>query len=589
MDKLLVRGLKRTETEPLGLSSLDPDSFYITWTMNETWQLQFTARDDGSVAYNMLDDESSVFYDGQEYIVKQCIPDFVDGTKAKDVVATHVYNEVSRIRKYKQYIDTSDPSSGQSTNVKANPDNTGSSGDNSSVTQNGNTTITKTDEGDNQENQIWYSLEDVLKYYLDGNSLGFTYQIIGNFGKSRIEQLQDGNGTDMLSKIVEHWPNAVIFPDNRNIRVYNINDFEKDYGNRLDYEYNTTEFKLTYDSTSLTNEVFCVGAKYSVETETETDSDSGNSSGTGAQAVIADAKKYLDVPYKYGYGRPVGTANPYNGMDCSSFVSRVYYDFGINIPAYTVSMESYGHEISRDQVQTGDMGFYGSKGASHHICLALDNNTMIYEPQPGEVCKTEPISYYPPTWWERNDDMAKIVAGGSSDDSGGTSTSTSAEYYYFAPFWVKDLDSISKYGEHPLEPIEDERFHDANSMHQYALAQLQPEPALTVEVTTYTHMKPIPGDKIHCMIPDGELSTNLAVVGFDWYPLSETNYSVFTLNTNAQNILDYQASQRNDLNKAFSQISKQSIAITNIANNTSEGNGAWNETEVKAFDSSKHS
>lgn len=589
MDKLLVRGLKRTEIEPLGLSSLDPDSFYITWAMNETWQLQFTARDDGSVAYNMLDDESSVFYDGQEYIVKQCIPDFVDGTKAKDVVATHVYNEISRIRKYKQYIDTSDPSSGQSTNVKANPDDTGSSGDNSSVTQNGNTTITKTDEGDNQENQIWYSLEDVLKYYLDGNSLGFTYQIIGNFGKSRIEQLQDGNGTDMLSKIVEHWPNAVIFPDNRNIRVYNIDDFEKDYGNRLDYEYNTTEFKLTYDSTSLTNEVFCVGAKYSVETETETDSDSGNSSGTGAQAVIADAKKYLGVPYVYGGAGGARGGNPYSGMDCSSYVSQVYKDFGIDIPAYTVSMESYGHEISRDQVQTGDMGFYGSKGASHHICLALDNNTMIYEPQPGEVCKTEPISYYPPTWWERNDDMAKIVAGGSSDDSGGTSTSTSAEYYYFAPFWVKDLDSISKYGEHPLEPIEDERFHDANSMRQYALAQLQPEPALMVEVTTYTHMKPIPGDKIHCMIPDGELSTNLAVVGFDWYPESEMNYSVFTLNTNAQNILDYQASQRNDLNKAFSQISKQSIDIANIANNTSEGNGAWNETEVKAFDDSKRS
>ena len=587
MDKLLVRGLKRTEIEPLGLSSLDPDSFYITWAMNETWQLQFTARDDGSVAYNMLDDESSVFYDGQEYIVKQCIPDFVDGTKAKDVVATHVYNEVSRIRKYKQYIDTSDPSSGQSTNVKANPDDTGSSSDNSSVTQNGNTTITKTDEGDNQENQIWYSLEDVLKYYLDGNSLGFTYQIIGDFGKSRIEQLQDGNGTDMLSKIVEHWPNAVIFPDNRNIRVYNINDLAKDYGNRLDYEYNTTEFKLTYDSTSLTNEVFCVGAKYSVETETETDSDSGNSGGTGAQAVIADAKKYLGVPYVYGGAGGARGGNPYSGMDCSSYVSQVYEDFGIDIPAYTVSMESYGHEISRDQVQTGDMGFYGSKGASHHICLALDNNTMIYEPQPGEVCKTEPISYYPPTWWERNDDMAKIVAGGSSDDSGGASTSTSSEYYYFAPFWVKDLDSISKYGEHPLEQIEDERFHDANSMRQYALSQLQPEPTLTVEVTTYTHMKPIPGDKIHCMIPDGELSTNLAVVGFDWYPLSETNYSVFTLNTNAQNILDYQASQRNDLNKAFSQISKQSIAITNIANNTSEGNGAWNETEVKAFDNSK--
>lgn len=58
----------------------------------------------------------------------------------------------------------------------------------------------------------------------------------------------------------------------------------------------------------------------------------------------------------------------------------------------------------------------------------------------------------------------------------------------------KVQDSIDKYGEHPLEQIEDERFHDTESMRQYALTQLQPEPTLAVEVTTYTHMKPIPGD-----------------------------------------------------------------------------------------------
>ena len=587
MDKLLVRGLKRTEIEPLGLSSLDPDSFYITWAMNETWQLQFTARDDGSVAYNMLDDESSVFYDGQEYIVKQCIPDFVDGTKAKDVVATHVYNEVSRIRKYKQYIDTSDPSSGQSTNVKANPDDTGSSGDNSSVTQNGNTTITKTDEGDNQENQIWYSLEDVLKYYLDGNSLGFTYQIIGNFGKSRIEQLQDGNGTDMLSKIVEHWPNAVIFPDNRNIRVYNIDDFEKDYGNRLDYEYNTTEFKLTYDSTSLTNEVFCIGAKYSVETETETDSDSGNSNGAGAQAIIADAKKYLGVPYKYGYGRPVGTANPYNGMDCSSFVSRVYYDFGINIPAYTVSMESYGHEISRDQVQTGDMGFYGSKGASHHICLALDNNTMIYEPQPGEVCKTEPISYYPPTWWERNDDMAKIVAGGSSsgDDDGTASTTDSKEQYYFAPFYFVDEASRQRWGLFVGDDITSDTITDKEQMKAYAESQFKANPDFTLQLTVDPGKEIIEGDMVRLEIRPADYVTKVGLVGYQKYPYSHTQSSTVTLNSNAANILDFQRSQQTNLSK----LQEQTKSLIISSNNRDDSNNAWNETEVKAFDNSKRS
>lgn len=72
---------------------------------------------------------------------------------------------------------------------------------------------------DSDENQISYKIDDVLKYWLDGNNLGFSYQVIGDFPSSRIEQLSDGSGTDMLSKITDHWPNAIIYPDNKNIRV----------------------------------------------------------------------------------------------------------------------------------------------------------------------------------------------------------------------------------------------------------------------------------------------------------------------------------------------------------------------------------
>ena len=121
--------------------------------------------------------------------------------------------------------------------------------------------------------------------------------------------------------------------------------------------------------------------------------------------------RYTDVPNKEVSGGARG-GNPYSGMDCSSFVSQVYKDLGISIPAYTVSMEPYGHEIPRSQVQAGDMGFYGSHGASYHITLALDNKRMIYEPAPGQSCMEQDINAYPPTWWIRNNDMARIVAGG---------------------------------------------------------------------------------------------------------------------------------------------------------------------------------
>lgn len=541
-DKLTVRGLKRTEVEPLAFTAMVTDSFYITWEMNSSWTLQFTMKDDGSLAYAMLDAEASLFYDGQEYIIKQCVPSFTDGVNSKDIVATHVYSEVARVRKYKQYVD-----------------------------QNGNAV-----QDSNTEDQQMYSINDVLSFFLDGNNLGFTYQVIGNFDKARIAKITDGNGTDMMSKIIEAWPNAVIYPDNRNIRVYNLDNFMQDRDNRLNYQHDVTSFKLTYDSTNLSNEVYCVGGTIDPQ---------ASAAGQGAGALQADARKYLGVPYVWGGAGGARGGNPFSGMDCSSFVSQVYKDFGINIPAYTVAMEPYFHQVNT--AQAGDVGFYGSHGASYHICLFLDANNIIFEPQQGDSCKEEPVSYYPPSWIARNDQMAKIVSDSDdsgddsgSDDSGDSSSTTDdsnqPSKYYFAPFWVKDQQSIDLYGEYPLEPIEDERFHDTDSMKTYATAKLQPQPALSVEATTMTNFKPIAGDKVHCLIRDYEFGTNLAVVGFTWYPYSSATPTTVTLNTNAQSILDYQHAHTVKLDETVSN-------IANIANGTTQQRSLWTGTEVTTF------
>lgn len=588
-NKVKVRGVGRTETEPL--NCIDPDSFYVDWEVNSAWSIQFTARDDGSFAYSMLDAQASLFFDGQEYIIKQAEPDTSGRVNTIEVVATHVYFELSRIRKYKTYIDPTDADKQTDVKVYGSTQNdNNNSGDDSgddddpnaqkteTTTTEGNTTtkttVTKTDETkeDSDENQVEYHIEDVLKHWIDGNQLGFSYQVIGYFPTARLEELADGSGTDMLSKITEAWPNAIVYPDNKNIRVYAQDQFYKDYGNRLDYEYNTTEFKWTFDSTSLTNEVMCIGGKYSIETQVDTSTsgdDSHGSGGAGADKVVNDAKQYLGVPYVWGGAGGARGGDPYSGMDCSSFVSQVYKDMGINIPAYTVAMEPYGHEIDRSQVQTGDMGFYGSHGGSYHISMALNNSTMIYEPAPGQSCKTQSIDSYPPTWWERNDQMASIVAGDS--DSGGdttseSSSSTSSEYYYFAPFMYRDEESIKKYGEYPAEPIEDGRFSDKNAMSDYAKTKIQPDPALSLEVTTYSNFKPIAGDMIHIMVKEQSICTNEAVVGFNWYPYSMANPTSVTLNSSEQNILDYQHSRQVALSDAIEAVKKESIGAANQVN-----------------------
>lgn len=579
--KVTVRGQGRTETEPL--NCIDPDSFYIDWEVNSTWSLQFTAHQDGSLAYSMLDSQASIFFDGQEYIIKQAEPDANSGQDSLDVVATHVYFEIGRIRKYKTYVDPADAN--KQTDVRVNggtqiendSDNSDDASDDDdpnaqkteTTTTEGNTTtkttVTKTDETkeDSDENQVEYHIEDVLKHWIDGNQLGFSYQVIGDFPTARLEELADGSGTDMLSKITEAWPNAIVYPDNKNIRVYAQDQFYKDYGNRLDYEYNTTEFKWTFDSTSLTNEVMCIGGKYSIDTEvdTENDDDSGGQPANvtkSAQGFIDDARSYLGVPYVYGGAGGARGGNPRSGMDCSSYVSQVYQDFGIYVPAQTVAMEPYFHEVSSPQ--TGDVGFYGPHGGSYHICMFLDPNTIIFEPQPGEVCKEEPASWFYPSWVARNDQMAAIVGSGTGAGGSGSSSSSSSktvEYYYFAPFMYRDEDSIKKYGEYPAEPIEDGRFNDKNAMIEYAKAKIQPQPALSVEVTTYTNFKPIAGDMIHIMVKSQQISTNEAVVGFNWYPFSGNNPTSVTLNSNTQNILDYQNARNKSLMNAIDLLKDQ--------------------------------
>lgn len=188
------------------------NSFEVDWELNSTYQLQFTCYDDQSVSYSLIDSECSIFFDNQEYIVKQCLPDFSGGIETKQVVAIHVYNEVQRVRQYKV--------------------NTGT---------------------------LTYSVSDVLSFYLSDNAMGFTYAVVGNFEKAQLTDLGNESGKDMLSKIISTWPDAVIFPDNKKIIIYSLAAFTKNYGARIDYLRDTTEIKLTYDSTNIVNQVKVFG------------------------------------------------------------------------------------------------------------------------------------------------------------------------------------------------------------------------------------------------------------------------------------------------------------------------------------------
>ncbi len=270
---------------------------------------------------------------------------------------------------------------------------------------------------------------------------------------------------------------------------------------------------------------------------------------------IADAKKYLGVPYVWGGHNK---ANPWAGMDCAGYVSQVYHDFGVEIEINTVMMEHNFHEIPYSEVRTGDVAFFGPHGNTHHVELMLDHNTAIYEPQPGMRCMMQPIAQYPGTWYGRCDAIqAKIYPTktvtedvSTSDDD---SSSSETESYYFQPFIVQDNHSIEIWGLHPGEDVQDERFKDPEAMKKYAMTKLVPEPVISVEVVADTNILPVPGEEAYLTIPEkGSLigesadttqssyNTTVTVVGFTYYPFDPSQGTDITYDNLQASILRVQ-------------------------------------------------
>lgn len=96
-------------------------------------------------------------------------------------------------------------------------------------------------------------------------------------------------------------------------------------------------------------------------------------------AVVADAKKYLGVPYVWG-----GT-NPATGLDCSGLVQRVYKDLGIDLPRVAVDQGNAGTTVPNlAAAKPGDLLVMHNGG---HIGIYIGNNQYIHAPQPGENVK----------------------------------------------------------------------------------------------------------------------------------------------------------------------------------------------------------
>ena len=114
-------------------------------------------------------------------------------------------------------------------------------------------------------------------------------------------------------------------------------------------------------------------------------------SGNGS-AIVAEAYKHIGKPYVWGAKGP-------NTFDCSGFTRYVYLQVtGRDIGGWTVPQEGAGSIIPVSQAQPGDLYFWGSRGSSYHVAIALGGGSYIHAPQPGEFVKVGSVAYFAPSF-----------------------------------------------------------------------------------------------------------------------------------------------------------------------------------------------
>lgn len=543
MNERIVKLKPRNQDKIFILNNILWNSFNIQWAENDTYQLSFTVYDDGSDLFKIIAVESSIFFDGQEYIIKTLAVDYAAGVSTIQITATHVSNELANLWKY-------EVNSGEKT----------------------------------------YTVNDVLAFYLNENNKGFSYQVIGNFDNQQITDLGNTNGKDMISKILSTWENAIFYPDNRNIRIYNKKDFYQNKGKRLDYLHDTSEVQLNIDSTGIINKIRAIGTEHEVTTTKEiivTDSNGdswgwpfpnvGEGNFMGGQLFGVNAGGEFR-PNGFHDGLDFGSVDhPGSAVHAvhggkviiKSYMGGlgnyvvVHSDDGYNI-VYQEAFSSAGKITVNvgDTVKTGDVIGYRDTDHLHVGVTRQDFNIAVGKSFTNDGTWLNPLDL--------------IKSGGTGLT---THTETEEETHtekYFDDFMVEDKDSIAKWGEHPAADMSDDRFHDKNAMEAYVRSKFQLEPLISGTANESSNIKPDIGEIRRLEVKTVELVTEVMIVGFTWYPFDPTQQTQLTLNNLPYSIL------RNNTN-ILQKMNEISTSVTKTISKLNGGNTQKLEETLKKY------
>lgn len=272
------------------------------------------------------------------------------------------------------------------------------------------------------------SLKACLDLMTQGTS--FKYQIDGNFSDHDFgtDTIGNGHGDDILAAIAQAWSCEYWF-DNQTVHI------AKTIGTNDAFVFvdrvNTTSISYNEDYSNM----FTAIHGYGKQNEQNTPDDSGTAATTNKSDFINYAKSFVGkVPYLWG-------GSTTNGWDCSGFVAYVFNHFGVSIHQPTTYEEFQGDVVS-PPYQTGDMLFWGTRGNTYHVAIALDANTLVMAANEQRGTVMQSISAWPPDFGVRNASMSAKLQDTETGDSNATTdlpVTYTCEADYISPLVDKGI------------------------------------------------------------------------------------------------------------------------------------------------------
>ncbi|HAQ5055282.1 TPA: hypothetical protein IXU02_002242 [Enterococcus faecium] len=214
MKDIFIQDYEKTKKEIL--TDYDKSTFTENWQENETWEISFTIVKTkfNELAFDLVDYENSVFFNGQEFIVKQMGVSAEGAAITKTVTATHIYYTMQDGFQYD--------------------------------------TITGT-----------RSINQLLAHVFKPDNRGFTWNVVDPNKKFLpVEQENFGNGNylKLVEEILKDY-GAIVIPDNKNLTFFPRSEYGKKTEEQIRYKYNTDSVKFDIDTFNLKTQIKGFGKK----------------------------------------------------------------------------------------------------------------------------------------------------------------------------------------------------------------------------------------------------------------------------------------------------------------------------------------